>query len=213
MNKKIMLLVLAAVSAAVLALPAMASALVPLHTSKLQTGTVSGGAFTFSKTGGTTVTCETTTGTTTSTTTTTGTLVLLFHGCKSSGISCNSTGQPAGTIETTVLTYHLLTLTEKKPGILLTPNESTGVIGHFTCSFLSFTWEGNGLLGTITSPECGKSSTSSTWSFKATGLGVQQHTTVEGTATKYQLISGGQNMAWEMTLTDTTKETDTFTCT
>jgi hypothetical protein len=212
MNRKIMLLALAAVSAAALALPAMASALVPLHTGKLQTGTVTGGAATLSKTGGTTITCTSTKGTATPTTTTTGTLTLTFSGCSSNPVICQS-GATSGVIETTALTYHLLTLTNKAPGILVTPNESTKVIGHFSCSFLSFTWEGNGLLGTITSPECGKSSTSATMSFKATGLGVQQHTTVEGTETKYQLTSGGQNMAWEMTLTDTTKETDTFTCT
>jgi len=216
MNKKIMLLALAAVSAMLFAIPSMASAAeedIPLHTGKLQTGTVTGGAFTFSKTGGTTQTCEKTTGTTTPTSTTTGTLVLLFHGCKSSGISCNSAGQPAGTIETTVLTYHLLTLTNKKPGILLTPNAATGTFAHYNCSFLSFTFEGNGVLGTITSPECGKSSSSATMSFVATANGVQQHTTVEGTKTIYPLTSGGQNAAQQVTTTTTTTEPDTLTCT
>jgi hypothetical protein len=213
MNKKIMLLAVAAVSAVVLALPAMASAMLPLHTAKIQKSTVSGGAATLSKTGGTTVTCEKTTGTSTATTTTTGNLTLLFHGCKSSGITCTSPGQTAGTIETTALTYHLLTLTNKEPGILVTPNGSTGVFAHFSCSFLSFTVEGNGVLGTITSPKCGVASSTATMSFKALGVGVQQHTTVEGTATKYQLTSGGQNAAQEVTTTVTSPEADTLTCT
>ncbi|HET7418304.1 MAG TPA: hypothetical protein VFJ61_11835 [Solirubrobacterales bacterium] len=188
MSKKIILLALAVASVAAFAVPATAMGAeedvslhaigVPLNTNLAITGI--GGA---TLNGATTITCTSSSGTANFTSTTTGTFTQTFLGCKEGfGVSCTSPGQASGTIVTTVLPFHLVTAVHTGtgatgPGILVTPNES-GAFAHFTCGFISTTVSGNGLVGTITKPECGKSSTSSTIQFSQTSNTVQTHKTV-----------------------------------
>ena len=221
MNKKIMLLALGAISAVVLAVPAFASALIPLHLNPTPAGPQSidsVGVARLSTTGGTQITCNGVSGNAAfEAGGTTGTLNLTFGGdCTENvlGTRCTSAGEPTGNISTTALPFHLVTLANEKPGVLITPN-ATGAFAHFTCAggLITVTVEGNGVIGTITSPECKKSASSATLSFVATANGVQQHTTVAGTDTEYHLIDGSENAAQEGHATLTLSETSELVCT
>lgn len=194
MNKKMMLLALSVVSAALFALPAVASA-TPAHINAPEAFTISGTeTVTLEQDDGLKVECHASTSVTGSgnfENTTTGTIQLLFHGCTSSGINCNSEGQPSGTITTTVLPFHLVTLSGKG-GVLITSNN--GHFATFNCTiFVKKEVTGNGVLGTITSPECGKASKTAAISFAQGATGSQLHPTYTGTT--YQLKSNGTNSA------------------
>jgi hypothetical protein len=220
MSKKIMLLALAAVSVLVYALPSAASAAdIPLHLNPSPVGskTVDGiGEAKLSTTSGLTVTCNSWSGSATfETGGTTGSLDLTFSGdCRENifGTTCTSSGQPSGTIKTTTLPFHLNTLANSKPGVLVTPSTGTTHFATFTCGFITTKVEGNGVIGTITSPECGKSSTSATISFKATSHGQQEHKKIAGTETIYDLNSGGNTAAQEAHGTITMGTSTTLEC-
>ncbi len=101
------------------------------------------------------MTCETTGGTGTFSSETTGTVQFTFHGCGDSIFesTCQSPGQPSGTIVTTELTFHTVTLTPgtNTPGVLITPN-ADGVFAHFECPALGLgeiTVDGDGILGHV----------------------------------------------------------------
>lgn len=197
MSKKIMLLALAAASLAAFALPSMAMAEdVPVHLVPKPEGAkaITGGVAELTTASGTKVTSKKTDGTATFETSTTGTLELTFTESSSFGFPCNSPGQPSGTITTGSQPFHLVTLPGKTPGILITP-PANGVFAEFTCAgFLTAVVKGNGIVGTITAPACGGSSTTSTNKFEAASAGVQKHKKVEGTETEYHLtasINGG----------------------
>lgn len=203
--KKMILLALAAVSAVVLALPAMASAMIPLHLNPTPAGskTIDGvGSAVLSTSGGTTTTCTGFGGSASfEAGGTTGTMNLTFTGCKESvfGTSCNSSGAASGTIVTTSLPFHLATLAGKSPGVLVTPNAG-GAGNHFatfTCAggLVTVNVTGNGVLGTITAPACGTSSATATIKFEQSANGVQKHKTLEGTATEYSLMKGAETAA------------------
>ena len=223
MNKKIMLLALAAVSAVVFALPATASALIPLHLKTAPLGAqpiddVTPGNPTLT-TAGVKIECNTFTGSATFDDTggTTGKISLSFsNNCKESifGTSCNSPGKAAGTIETTSLPFHLVTLANNKPGVLVTPS-ADGSFAHVECFFggIKFTVSGNGLVGTITQPACGGKSKDATIDFNATAAGVQEHTTVAGTPTVYRLQKEGENAAQDSIGTLTLSNEPTLECT
>ena len=183
--KKLTLLVLALASAAAFMVPATASAeLESLHMSptpaKLDVAGV--GSATLRSAAGN-VTCNGVTGTATPEAGgTTGKLVLTFgpHCTGPTGETCtsNSPAHTNGSILTTELTYHLVTIDNVTPtapsaGVLVTPNAVTGTFAHFNCLVFGFpvqtTVKGNGVLGTITAPACGASSTTATMSFKASG--------------------------------------------
>jgi hypothetical protein len=212
MSKKLMLFALAAVSAALFAMPALASAEdIPLHLNPTPAGAQAiddvGANPTLSTTGGSTIECNTFSGSATfEAGGTTGSMDLDFSGsCHdvSTGASCNSPGAAAGTIATTTLPFHLVTLANNKPGVLVTPNSTTNTFAHIECAFgfVKFTVNGNGVIGTITSPGCGTPSTSATIDFNATAHGVQEHTTVAGTTTEYTLVRSdiGQTAALDET--------------
>jgi hypothetical protein len=216
MNKKIMLLALAAVSAVVLALPAMASALVPLHLNPTPSGTqtIHGGPGSLS-TGSSTVSCNGVSGGLTfESGGTTGTMNLKFGGgCTSSGFSCNSPGEASGNIATTALPFHLVTLANEKPGVLVTPNAS-GSFAHIECAFglVKFTVTGNGVIGTI-EQECGEISNRADIDFNAVGAGQQEHKTVLGTSTEYDLLKGAETAAQDTTGTVTFTQSTELDCT
>jgi hypothetical protein len=200
MSKKIILLALAAVSAVVFALPAMAMAEdSPLHVVPKPEGSKKvDGVGTATLTGGFgSVECTANSGTASFTSTTSGSFEQTFTGCKLAGASCTTSGQASGTITTQSLPFDLLTVAHTPangttgPGILVTPNAGTGQFATFTCGFLGFTVKGNGLIGTITKPACGSSSTEATVEFSSSSTGVQTHKTVVGTETEYSLENLG----------------------
>jgi hypothetical protein len=181
MSKKIMLLALAVVSAAVFALPAAASAQ-EAHISGVTTFTGSGPAGTLTTSGEPTVSCTTNTvskGSFNAGSTTTGEITLDFTGCTAEffGIkgSCNTSGAAAGTISSGG-TFHIITISSGKPGILVTPVPTTII-----CLGFSNITTGGNVIGTITSPACGASSKTITTSFKSTGA-TQEHASYTGAA-------------------------------
>jgi hypothetical protein len=228
MNKKIILLSLAA-CAALLALPAMASALTALHVVNpvpVGTKTIDGVGNTaiLTTTGGTKVTCTGEAGgpafggtATFNAGGTTGTMNLTFGPtCEALGIHCQSAGAATGTIKTESLPFDLATVgttSPGKPGVLVTPNAGTGVFAKFTCGILSVEVKGNGVIGTISSPTCGTRSNQATIEFKATANGVQADKRLVGTETEYTLKKGTENAAQEATGTLTLGEESTLECT
>lgn len=200
MSKKIILLALAVASMAAFALPATAMAITPVHAVPAPVGakTVDGEGSATLTGGFGSVICTASKGTATFENSTTGTFEQTFTGCTLGGSSpsCNSSGQPAGTITTQTLPFHLATVEDTVtkstgPGILVTPNAATGQFAVFTCGFLGFTVKGNGLIGTITKPACGAESSEPTVQFSSSSTGVQTHKTLVGTATEYSLENLG----------------------
>jgi hypothetical protein len=212
MSKKIMLLGLAVVAAAMFALPATGSA-AELHWSNLTTFTGTAGAGTLSTGGEPTISCtsghvhgEPSAGGTTGEVTFdfTGCTDSIFHAaCHTAGSALNNTIESKGT-------YHLVTLASSNPGMLVTTEKTT-----ITCAgFFTTTVQGN-LLGTITSPACGGSSKEMKTSFAATGS-TQNH--LEYTGVKYDLTSttsGGSANTAGLTASGTISQTTagTLTCT
>jgi hypothetical protein len=121
-----------------------------------------------------TVTCTSTTGSGSQAnlTSSTQTVQLLFHGCSEQDtffhFSCNSAGQPNGTVTTNVLTSHNIWIdaAKKTPGVILTNNSVT-----FTCAggFSNTTVTGN-IVGELENFTCGKGTTSTTTVFNDTGV-------------------------------------------
>jgi len=193
MSKKIILLTLAAASVAAFVLPATAMAVeedVPLHMVPAPVGvkTVDGEGESFLKGGFGTIKTTSWSGTATFTSSTTGTIVFTWKGFSSPTGTCTTAGQPAGTVVSTELPFHLVTVRHEHnaaitgPGVLITPNAATGAIAHFDCPlFPNTTITGNGLVGTITNPACNASSKEPTISFTSKSAGVQTHTTVVST--------------------------------
>jgi hypothetical protein len=197
MSTKLTISVLAAVSAAALALPSMAMALeedIPLHVTPkpTQVSSLAGGVSNLTDTSGRVITCREVNGTATWKTSTTGSLSLTFsNNCVAFGIF------PCESIPISGVTFHLVTVPSKSAGILLT--HSNPWI-KFTCSGQNTEFTGNGLVGTITSPTCGSESSTATVKFEGNS-GVQEHKKVEGTATEYHLNSNGVEAAMTATAT------------
>jgi hypothetical protein len=210
MNRKILLSALAAVSAAVLVVPATASAYIPLHLEPMAANTLvpvttpAGAPAPFlsalNTNGGatSTVICNSVTGNATfDAGGTTGTLNLTFGGsCNTGGVSCRSTApnEPAGNIQTTTLPFELVTLPGKLPGVLVTPN-ADGSFAHILCAIVAFTVTGNGVIGTIENVKCDETKATADVSFEQASHGIQKHTKVEGTETIYSLKKGAEHAA------------------
>jgi hypothetical protein len=190
--KKLMISALAALCA-MLALPAFASAL-PAHLDKTPEAiSISGGASALTRVGGGETTGTSVTGSGSFENTTTGKITLTFHGVKAhpGPFKCNSTGEPAETVMTTELPFHLIMLETNVPGILITPNttvvdgkpvEGTKHFATLHCGIFvgTIVVKGTGIIGTITSPKCNESSTTATASFTSNGAGVQNHKNYTG---------------------------------
>jgi hypothetical protein len=187
MSKKIMLLALAVVSAALFALPAMASAAenhVEGATGKTFTGTGAGGTLT--AVNEPTISCTGTSASGSFTSETTGNVSLVFETCSSTilGVSlhCRSADGATGQIKISQV-FHLITLTnakgENKSGILLTPPFPTIICGE-GFSERTFQITGNGVIGTVTTPVCGASSNTMTVDFNGSA-GNQEHKLYTGT--------------------------------
>jgi hypothetical protein len=213
MSKKMMVLAMAVACAALFALPAAASAQ-SWHNSS------SGAASAFSVTGSggnlttpsNTVTCTKTTGSGSFSTTTGGTVSLLFEGCTAAGFAaCNSPGQTGGKIAVHN-SFDAIEPTKGSssitPGVLLTPSSSeehTAGSGkkffvEFSCGFFfSSKVYGNGVIGTIHSPDpsCGVPSKTFGLNFESSAAGTQKDLTWTGTT--YDLISRLNNEAGDST--------------
>ena len=172
MSKKIMLLALTAVSAALFALPAVASAQeIHFESATNQNFTVTGPAGELRASGEPTITCESTDGTGAQTSSTTGNLNLDFTGCHINvlgfTVKCRSAGSALDNTIATGGTYHLITWKNQAgtafPAALVTAN-TTSVV----CAGTTVRVTGD-LIGTITSPKCGAKSKSLSISFTATG--------------------------------------------
>ncbi len=206
MKHKAILLALTVVSAAMFALPAIASAgeweldakLPQAFTAVNKAGTVT----TLTQQGSATkVTCTGSTGSGKYTTKTTGEeLTLTFTGCKESaiGTACTTSGQASGTIKTTDLTFHNVMLEATKaagfekgtPGILITPNGTH--FASFTCGFglVSVEVTGNGIMGDISAPACGAAAQkTATLNFDSSATGVQKWMQITTAGTKFDLDS------------------------
>jgi hypothetical protein len=224
MKNKTMLLALVVVSG-LLALPSMASAagwdIDPAGVSF----TSAGGTAKLVTVSGTTVTCTSNSGTGKYDTNsqTTGKIELTFKGCTSSFFNCTSAGQATGVITTTPeLVFHNIMIESTgqlaggTPGILITPN--AGHFATFSCGgeFLKVVVTGNGIVGDISAPKCGGSSTTATLNFEQTS-GVQKYQQEETAGTKYHLnssLNGGAagEAGQEGTGTVTYSQSATITC-
>jgi hypothetical protein len=192
MSKKMMLLALSAISAALLVVPAAASAGgYTVHPGGKATSSIHGGAGYLSTVGGDTINCTTTTGSAAyNAAGTGGTMTLLFHGCNAFGFSCNSTSpaQPAGTIETTPLTFtNVLLDHNKKLGVTVTG--TSGVLAHISCPFTTITVTGS-ILGEVENLACNAPTTKTiNLAFRSNPHGVPQYTKVTETNAAEQLTS------------------------
>jgi hypothetical protein len=200
MSKKMMLLALAVVSAAVFVLPAAASA-AENHIEGVTAFTGSAGAGTLAATGEPTITCDSTdiNKGVVSAGGTTGTMELDFTGCHTAvfGITaaCKTEGAPLNNTILSSGTFHMITLPNKEAGILVTPVTTTIV-----CAGISkITVEGN-LIGTITKPACNAAATNTMLiDFSATG---STQNLLEYTGVKYDLTaqtSGGSKVTAGLT--------------
>jgi hypothetical protein len=99
--------------------------------------------------------------------------------------SCNTSGDASGVV-TTSGTFHLITTSTGKPGILITPVTTTIICIGFSRMELT----GKGVSGTITSPACGATSKEMKVSFEAEGS-TQKH--IEYTGVKYDLSADTEN--------------------
>jgi hypothetical protein len=116
----------------------------------------------------------------------TGWIEITFHGCKSFGFfNCTTSGQTTGTIKTTKLQFHVEPV-NGEPGVLITPN--AGHFATFACFGITTKVEGNGVIGTITSPGWDVASDEATVAFTQTN-GVQDHMTTDTSSTEYDLVA------------------------
>lgn len=189
MSKKMLLVALAIVSAALLALPAVAAAQSWHLDSTPNFGvTGSGGELTSSLSVG----CTTTQGAGVFNTTTEGTVTLAFTGCKETvfGQPCTTPGSPSGTIAAATKFDGIMVNSAgstKDPGVLLTPDtsvtptesstsselKSMRLFTEFSCFGVSVKVFGKGVIGTLSPSVCSEPFTTATLTFASTATGVQ----------------------------------------
>jgi len=227
MSKKMMLFALAAISAALFALPAVASAGTPTLDPG---GTEFHGTFglsTLGAEGEPTITCEGenhVTGvfnTLAAGNATGGTISLDYTNCHivvlGFTIACKTSGAPVNnTIALNNVPFDLTYATDDKtkPAILVTNVASEVLCGSTTPINVT-----GSVMGTITAPACGGTSNTATIKFKATS-NVQEHMKITNTGTAFDLKaetkgSGIQRTAGlntEATITLANSKTATLTC-
>jgi hypothetical protein len=201
MSKKIMMLALAAVSAALFAMPAVASA------GEWDADGAAGQTFSVTKitnpelrAGETTVKCTGLTGSGTYTTDTTGNITLDFTGCTDGtfGTACTSTGAASGTIAVTNKQFHNVIIgnagDNKTPlGVLITGNSgATTDFTTFSCGFglVTVTVTGS-IIGEVEPVECNKAASTFNLNFQPTVAGgsIQKYQQVTTEGTKFDLLS------------------------
>lgn len=179
MGKKMMVLALAVISAALFAMPAIAAAQ-SWHLDSAASFTVAGSGGTLTWENRVAITCNSTTGTGAFSTTTEGTATLVFTGCKDPvfGFTCTSPGQPTGTIAFAAK-FDAIMVGTSKPALLFTPEGSSeptpGMKTLFeeSCLGISEKAFGKGIVGTIGTAACGIASSTATVSFSSSESGHQ----------------------------------------
>jgi len=227
-----MLLALAAVSAAIFALPAVASAgtwhAEPSTNATPITSNTTGHGNTVLVTANRTTTCTGNATEPSSTGTgsidvggTTGKITLTFYNCHSLGTACTTPGQASGTIKTSenLITHNILLEKEPKkiPGIKITGVGETTQLAHYTCGFGLVTVNVTGTVIGEVEKECGFKGKTIPINFEAPG-GVQKWTQETTTGTKTDLTAtvngtaetGGQTGTGTIS---TGAEERTITCT
>jgi hypothetical protein len=223
MSKKMMVLALAVVSAALFAMPAVASAQ-SWHLDATSSFSLSGSGGSPTSTAGTKITCTGTSGSGTFSTTTEGTISLTFSGCKEGfGLACTTAGQASGVITGTAKFDAIMvsSTATKAPGVLLTPdtsNEPTPGLKEFnnySCFGITVRVFGKGVIGTISAPECGKASTTATLVFASSATGVQADQTWTGSSFDLtsNLTSSHPTTSFDGVTTLTFPAARTMTCT
>jgi hypothetical protein len=188
MSKKLMLLALAVAGLASFVLPAFASAAAwEIDVAeKFTVANEAGTTTVLTQKGSTTkVACGSVTGEGVyAANRTEGTLSLIFTGCKENvfNSSCTTFGAAAGEIRLTGLRFDNVMVENTSqaaggtPGINITPPEKATVYTKFTClGGINFEVTGNGLIGDITTPECGGSSKTATIDWQSKEAGVQRY--------------------------------------
>jgi hypothetical protein len=195
MSKKLMLLALAAVSAAMFALPAMASAATwDLNTAPAGEFTVTTStAPVLSNTNNELVECTSSSGSGKYTTASSGTLKLVFHGCKTPtffNAACSS-GATSGTIETTTelpFSNVYLDAAHTKLGVTIKGKGEEEHFASFTCAgFISFKVTGT-ILGEVEKTCTSPSTTQFPLTFTKTSNGHQTWKQVEGAGSIEDLV-------------------------
>ena len=185
MNKKMMILGLAVVSAVAVAFSAGASAQ-EIHLTNVTSSVGTFGNSTFTAKEEPVTTCEGPNHITTTTSTggTTGTIHIDYTNCHTNvggfTIKCRTAGSALDNTTTFSGVWHFITFNEK-PAILVTPEHTTVICAGISNDTLT----GN-IIGTITSPACGVASTKMTIKFSATGP-TQEHKSYTGV--NYNLTS------------------------
>ena len=234
MNKKLMLLTLAAVSAAMFAVPSIASAgnwnldgAFPAKFTIKHTGTMLIGS-----SSGNTVECTTITGSGQYNNATSGVLTLKYHSCKdlATGTTCTGTADPAGTISSTAnLTFQNVYLEKDvngvphNPGITIKGVTAGGIGEHvatFKCKFGLLTTILSGtVLAALDNPgvECNNLRKELAIKFETTAHGVQrwnQVTTTGAIEDLTAMLNGTPETAALVGTTDLNLENSvTATCT
>jgi hypothetical protein len=191
MKKKTIILALA-VSAAVLALPAVASAGTwhadPSASSTGFTANTAGHGHTLVVGPSRTTTCTSSTGTgSINVGGTTGGISLKYHGCTSLGFSCNTPGQAAGTLVTSPnLVVHNILIAKGTPGIKITGAGATTQIMHYTCAGGLVTINVTGTVIGHLEQACNTKANTFSLNFEAPG-GVQKFMQETGAGTKTDL--------------------------
>jgi hypothetical protein len=222
MSKKMMLLALAAVSAAMFAMPAAASAGEwKIH--PLQASTIAGGATSLKTANGDTVNCTSSNGTGTQTTETTGTIELTFNGCTGPfGSNCsNVAGQPNRITTTPGLVTHNIYLEDNKTklGILITGNGAAKHFASFHCTVFGFITIPIVVSGSVIGEvdrACGSVSKTSTVTFASTAHGVQKWMKITNTGSTFDLTANNngtnETASQDGDGTVTTANNTTVTC-
>jgi len=216
MSKKIMLIALAVISAALFALPAAASAqevhFEPGNGIKFNINGLGGE---FRAEGEPTITCEAIggSGSFDAGSSTTGSLTLDFTGCHTTVFgftaACKSEGSAVSNTIAASGTFHLITV-GGLAGTLITFIER-----KLICAGISTMTVTGNVIGTITSPKCGESSKSMGTSFTATGT-TQNHLTYTGVNYDLQSRTGTEaekTAAWAGTDTTTSENAQKLNCT
>jgi len=196
MNKRL-ILAMASVCAAILALPAIASAgtwhAEPSTAATPFTTTTAGHGNVLLVTPNRTTTCNAAPSSTGSGSVnvggTTGTISLKFHHCESLGTTCTTPGQPIGTIVTSPnLVFHNILIEKNTPGILLTGVGASTQIMHYTCGFELVTLNvTGGVIGHV-EQACGTKGKKFSLNFEAPG-GNQKFTQETTTGSKTDLTA------------------------
>jgi hypothetical protein len=221
MSKKVMLLAIAAFSAAMFALPVMAAGQ-EIHLEPGEAFNVTGPAGELRAEEEPTVTCESTDGSGKFDTgsSTTGSVELDFTGCHTTvfGLTakCRTEGSKLDNTIASVGTFHLITWKNAAgtsfPAILVTT-----VPTEIVCAGISKLSVTGSIIGTITSPKCGESSKTLGLSFTATGT-VQNHLTYTGVNYDLKDFTGSdpskeKTAALVGTTTQTTTNAQKLNCT